>query len=104
MTPNTGKESWSALLRQDPPPPPDPGAAQRTVTLLRYLRPAAFSRAALGVVGGAWLVLLLPLSPFQHSLYAPQHQPLWAGALAVSLAALVRQTHRLTRTGPRTCL
>ena len=80
------------------------GVSALCVALLRYLRPAAFSRAALGVVGGAWLVLLLPLSAFQHSLYAPQHQPLWAGALAVSLAALVWQTHRLTRTGPRTCL
>ena len=40
MTPNTGKEVWSALLRQDPPPPPDPRAAEDTVALLRTL-PAA---------------------------------------------------------------
>lgn len=72
--------------------------------LLRRLRPAAFTPAALAVTGIALLVLVLPAPRLQGRLYAPNARPLWAAVLVLSVVALACQTRRLAREGGRTLL
>ena len=74
------------------------------MALLRRLRPAAFTPAALAVTGIALLVLVLPAPRLQGRLYAPNARPLWAAVLVLSVVALACQTRRLAREGGRTLL
>lgn len=72
--------------------------------LLRWLRPAAFTRTALGVVAAVLGGLLLPVDWMQRWLYAPESRNFWVGALALSVLALAWQTRRLLRGGMPTTL
>lgn len=74
------------------------------LALLRRLKPAAFGRVALAVVGTSALVVLLPADRLQGWLYSRDVRPLWAAALAVSALALAWQSRRLTRGGLRATL
>lgn len=74
------------------------------LALLRRLKPAAFGRVALAVVGISALAVLLPADRLQGWLYSRDVRPLWAAALAVSALALVWQSRRLTRGGLRATL
>ena len=74
------------------------------LALLRRLKPAAFGRVALAVVGTSALLVLLPADRLQGWLYSRDVRPLWAAALAVSALALVWQSRRLTRGGLRATL
>lgn len=74
------------------------------MALLRRLRPAAFTRAALAVTAAVIFVLVLPAPRLQGRLYAPGARPVWAAVLVLSVLALARQTRRLAREGGRTLL
>ena len=74
------------------------------LALLRRLKPAAFGRVALAVVGISALAVLLPADRLQGWLYSRDVRLLWAAALAVSALALVWQSRRLTRGGLRATL
>lgn len=74
------------------------------LALLRRLKPAAFGRVALAVVGISALAVLLPADRLQGWLYSRDVRPLWAAALAVSALALAWQSRRLTRGGLRATL
>ena len=74
------------------------------MVLLRHLRPAVFSKAALAVAAAALGVLVLPFGWLQSHLYGLDARPFWAAVLAVSLAVLVQQSRRLTRDGVPTTL
>lgn len=74
------------------------------LALLRRLKPAAFGRVALAVVGISALAVLLPADRLQSWLYSQDVRPLWAAALAVSALALAWQSRRLTRGGLRATL